>query len=140
MTIKRWKTTCGAPCIINATAGLHIVFCEKEHGHTGDCSCTRNDEKGFCVVISWIYLGQTFDIDNYAPPLTEGVRCRTWVHGIPTENLVSDHLNFSVEIRQIHSGGCKPTSFCCEKPPGHDGDHTRSGKFGPLGIQWEIKW
>ncbi|MFA5998055.1 MAG: hypothetical protein WC814_01555 [Candidatus Paceibacterota bacterium] len=48
---------------------------------------------------------------------------------------MSDKTVLSVEV-----GTGPSTGFCCEKPPGHDEGHERSGIFGPFGIKWQIVW
>ncbi|MFZ3043790.1 MAG: hypothetical protein WA058_01640 [Minisyncoccia bacterium] len=135
---------CNAPCIINASSGFHLVFCEGEPSHTGDHSLKIKDEdKNAEVVISWSYLGdgEGFGHVSYAPPLN-GKRCENWSH-IPRPPKLrpgSAEWQHSQYLLYIANPGSGNLGFCCEKDSPHDGEHVRSGVFGPLGITWEIVW
>ena len=135
---------CKAPCVINASGGFQIVFCNDKFGHEGDHSFMTNKNKSFrgfrCtndVIITWSYLGHTAECDNYAPPMNK--RCQNWCRPTQAELLSPD----SFEWYAVSHAKTTPSTigFCCEKQPEHEEKgHLRSGIFGPLGVKWKIEW
>lgn len=131
---------CNTPCIINASSGYHLVFCQEKHGHDGDHvyrTKAQHTERG--VVVSWFNAGNSgYGHISSAPSMTN--RCREWVH---VQNLLKFHQGHADPMGNpslLHITIAETSSFCCEKNPGHDGEHMRSGLFRPLGIQWKIVW
>ena len=134
------KTCCNAPCIINATMSFHLVFCGKDAGHADGHSFETKDRlNGSKIVIGWRYLGCAEAGENisYAPSLNE--RCEKWAHLTHTVELLRGPLKLFPEQSLLRLSS-NEVGYCCEKKPGHDGQHIRSGIFGPLGISWNISW
>ena len=140
------KKTCNAPCVINASDGFHLGSCEEEVVHDGDHSFHRKDfSSGKDVCISWNYLntGITGTAGISHAPTMNGQRCDEWTHvpSFPKLRPGSDATRYDQRLlsvvepeKNVHIG------FCCEKTHEHDGEHVRSGVFGPLGINWKITW
>jgi hypothetical protein len=139
------KCKCGAPCIINASSGFHLVFCEKEPDHIGDHSINMKDSLTVIDTrISWKYLGETDRGESgisYAPPLNDE-RCDGQLHipQLPKLKPGSDKWQHDQHLVCLITPGAGDTGFCCEKQSKHDGEHIRSGTFGPLGMKWKITW
>ena len=134
MTIR-----CNAPCIVNASTQFRLVFCGKEPGHNGTHSSEAPGRHGpIGAVIHWGYLGKSEAGGNYAPPLSE--RCRVWVHLAPIRELLPSSIRDIGAQELLVLRETEAIGYCCEKTPGHDGGHTRSGFFGPLGIKWQVAW
>lgn len=129
---------CHAPCIINTAIGFQLVFCEQEHGHAENHSLKMKSGKE--VTASWNYIGVAVDGGvSGAPGLDE--RCTTWVYVDQPPQLAPGVLApmYQMSLMTVTESSVT-TGFCCEKSPGHEGCHMRTGAYGPLGTVWKIEW
>jgi hypothetical protein len=135
---------CNVPCIVNVSQGFRLVFCGESAGHSGDHSLTiQNTPAGFKARVQWSYSGKTAHGVGASPAAAIRNRCDSWAHTAQTLKLepsqVKDPGMFDPLFLVMEPDG-HPTGFCCEKRPDHEGEHARSGVFGPLGITWRITW
>jgi len=139
---------CNAPCITNPWIVHHLLFCEKESGHSAEHSVQMQDtRKGSKVVISWSYTGKIEDT-SYAPPIDEHL-CKEranvplLIHVFPNQQ-EHDHMwRYTRRLLCIsvseHTKDVTPASFACEKSQNHDGGHLLNGT-DTLGAKWRIEW
>ncbi len=134
---------CNAPCIINTASGFHLVFCEGDAGHSGyHFRKIKDRHTGVEGAIGWDYLSVPSESESDVPSLSGSKRCMEWMHLLPLPKIVPGSLEPRRDQTLINvvSENFSSTGFCCGKELGHDGQHARSGLFGPLAINWEIVW
>lgn len=137
---------CNAPCIINTAIGFQLVLCEQEHSHDGNHTSQMRGSKERLIgskeaTVSWTYTGQPCDGgESGAPSLHE--RCDSWTRVNQPRQLAPGILEpmYRMSLMTVTEATAAITGFCCEKSPGHEGGHMRSGVFGPEGIKWAIEW
>ena len=138
---------CNAPSIINTLIGFQLVFCEKEHGHKGDHTLKMSDGEERPAdpketIVSWNYLGQPANDTAVNKSSGPHERCNSWTRVKLPPQLAPGVLEpmYKMSLMTVTESSIATTGFSCEKSPGHEDGHKRSGIFGPLGIAWEIEW
>ena len=139
---------CGAPCIFNTSIGFRLVFCGKDRGHEGNHSCEIPDHsqtpyEGTQGTVHWSYTGNTAGETGVSSAGSVHQRCGSWVHSqepLKLESGRKEDPGFHDPLFRLLAPDGHRSAFCCEKKPGHDGAHTRSGIFSPLGMKWRITW
>ena len=137
------ENRCNAPCVINATAQFQVVCCDKKTGHEGEHSFTTVDSTIHRpVIFEWLYTGDSRDC-GISPALPLDLRCESWTRIKPLVALRPAYPGpeYRQELVLVDGSTHRSSSgFCCEKTPGHEDLHTRTGVFTPLGIAWKIRW
>jgi len=134
---------CNAPCVINVAMGFYLVFCDGEYGHNGE-HFHRIPSVQLDAVAKWSYHGYGDDsVGGVSPPSMVTDRCQTWVRTKELARLERNpraQCDFSQPLVIFLESNGDTTAFCCEKKPGHDGEHVRRGVFSPLSVVWSVTW